>query len=102
MIGHKKVNRPGLTTVYTASGQLEAHVIKTKLESAGIPALLDYESAGVVLGLTVDGLGEVRVMVPEALAQEAEELLSLPPDWPPDVREPQSNEEEADAEDPNS
>ena len=102
MIGHKKVNRPGLATVYTASGQLEAHVIKTKLESAGIPALLNYESAGVVLGLTVDGLGEVRVMVPEALAQEAEELLSLPPDWPPDVREPQSNEEEADAEDPNS
>jgi len=102
MIGHKKVNRPGLATVYAASGQLEAHVIKAKLESAGIPALLDYESAGVILGLTVDGLGEVRVMVPEALAQEAEELLSQPPDWPPDVREPQSNEEEADAEDTNS
>ena len=84
MAGHRKANRPGLTTVYTAFGQLEAHVIKTKLESAGIPALLDYESAGVVLGLTVDGLGEVRVMVPEALAQEAEELLSQPPDWPPD------------------
>jgi hypothetical protein len=84
MTGHKKVNRPGLATVYTAFGQLEAQVIKTKLESAGIPALLDYESLGVVLGLTVDGLGEVRVMVPEALAQEAEELLSQPPDWPPD------------------
>jgi len=92
MAGHRKANRPGLTTVYTAFGQLEAHVIKTRLESAGIPALLDYESAGVVLGLTVDGLGEVRVMVPEALAQEAEELLSQPPDWPPD--------EEADAVDP--
>ncbi len=91
MIGHRRVNRPGLTTVYTASGQLQAQVIKTKLESAGIPALLDYESAGVVLGLTVDGLGEVRVMVPEALAQEAEELLSQPPDWPP--------EEATDAED---
>jgi hypothetical protein len=93
MAGHRKANRPGLTTVYTAFGQLQAQVIKTKLESAGIPALLDYESAGVVLGITVDGLGEVRVMVPEALAQEAEELLSQPPDWPPDVRQPQSNEE---------
>jgi hypothetical protein len=30
----------GLVTVYTAFGQLEAQVIKTKLESAGIPALL--------------------------------------------------------------
>ena len=81
MTAHKKVNRPGLTTIYTAFGQLEAHVIKTKLESAGIPALLDYESAGLVLGITVDGLGEVRVMVPEALAQEAEVLLSQLPDW---------------------
>jgi hypothetical protein len=84
MAGHRKVNRPGLTTIYTAFGQLEAQVIKTKLESAGIPALLDYESAGIVLGITVDGLGEVRVMVPEALAQEAEDLLSQPPDWPPE------------------
>ena len=87
MADRKKSNRPGLTTVYTAFGQLEAHVVKTKLESAGIPALLDYESAGVVLGLTVDGLGEVRVMVPDTLAREAEELLSQPPDWPPDDAE---------------
>jgi len=89
MAARKKANRPGLITIYTAFGQLEAHVIKTKLESAGIPALLDYESAGVVLGLTVDGLGEVRVMVPEALAQEAEEVLSLPPDWPPEALDPE-------------
>lgn len=69
-----------LVTIYTAFGQLEAQVIKTKLESAGIPALLRYESAGVVLGLTVDGLGEVRVMVPEDLASEARRLLNeLPP-----------------------
>jgi hypothetical protein len=81
MTGHKKATRPGLATVYTASGQLQAQVIKTKLESAGIPALLDYESAGVVFGITVDGLGEVRVMVPEDLAQEAEEILNQPPDW---------------------
>lgn len=96
MAARKKANRPGLITIYTAFGQLEAHVIKTKLESAGIPALLDYESAGVVLGLTVDGLGEVRVMVPEALAQEAEEILSLPPDWPLDALEPQSSDEDPD------
>jgi len=96
MADNRRANRPGLTTVYTASGLLPAHVIKTKLESAGIPALLDYESAGVVLGVTVDGLGEVRVMVPDALAQEAEELLSQPPDWPPDVFEPQSNDEHPD------
>jgi hypothetical protein len=76
MLRSKKRDKPGLVTVHTASGQLQAQVVKTKLESAGIPALLDYESAGVVLGITVDGLGEVRVMVPEALAEEAQALLA--------------------------
>jgi hypothetical protein len=76
MLRRKKRGKPGLVTVYTASGQLQAQVIKTKLESAGIPALLDYESAGIVLGITVDGLGEVRVMVAENLAEEARTLLS--------------------------
>ena len=76
MLRSKERDKPGLVTVYTASGQLQAQVIKTKLESASIPALLDYESAGVVLGITVDGLGEVRVMVPEGLAEEARVLLA--------------------------
>jgi hypothetical protein len=76
MLRRKKRDKPGLVTVHTASGQLQAQVIKTKLESAAIPALLDYESAGVVLGITVDGLGEVRVMVPEDLAEEARALLA--------------------------
>jgi hypothetical protein len=76
MLRGKKREKPGLVTVHTVSGLLNAQVVKTKLESAGIPALLDYESAGVVLGITVDGLGEVRVMVPEDLADEARALLS--------------------------
>ncbi|HID61774.1 MAG TPA: DUF2007 domain-containing protein [Anaerolineae bacterium] len=76
MLRSKKQDKPGLVTVHTASGLLPAQVIKTRLESAGIPALLDYESAGVIFGITVDGLGEVRVMVPEALAEEAGALLS--------------------------
>ena len=76
MLRSRKRDKPGLVTVYTASGQLQAQVFKTKLESAGIPVLLDYESAGLVLGITVDGLGEVRVMVPEDLAEEARALLA--------------------------
>jgi hypothetical protein len=63
-----------LEKVYTASGQLEAHVIKGKLESEGIPVLLQYESE--ILGITVDGLGQVRIMVPEPLAQRAREVLA--------------------------
>ncbi|MFP3879930.1 MAG: putative signal transducing protein [Dehalococcoidia bacterium] len=56
-------------------GQMEAQVIKGRLESEGIPVLLSYESAGLVYGITVDGLGEVKVMVPEHLAEEAQQIL---------------------------
>ena len=63
-----------LVTVRIA-GQMEAQVIKGRLESEGIPVLLSYESAGVVYGITVDGLGEVKVMVPQRLAEEARQIL---------------------------
>ncbi len=63
-----------LVTVRIAR-QMEAHIIKGRLESEGIPVLLSYESAGLVYGITVDGLGEVKVMVPKHLAEEAQEIL---------------------------
>jgi hypothetical protein len=65
-----------LVVIYTSQGPLAAEVIKSKLESAGIPAMLKYESAGRVLGLTVDGLGEVKVLVPKEREQEARDLLT--------------------------
>lgn len=64
-----------LITIHTAAGLIRAQVIKAKLEAAGIPALLDYESAGPVIGITVDGIGAVRVMVPEKHAEEARALI---------------------------
>ena len=66
----------GLAVVKTAQGLLQAQVLKTKLESHGIPATLDYESAGPVYGLTFDGLGEVRVLVPVHLARRARMVLA--------------------------
>ena len=63
-----------LERVYTASGQLQAHVIKGKLESEGIPVLLQHESQ--IFGLTVDGMGAVRLMVPEPLAERAREVIA--------------------------
>jgi hypothetical protein len=56
---------------------MEAQIMKGRLESEGIPVLLSYESAGLVYGLTVDGLGEVKVMVPKHLAEEAKEILGI-------------------------
>ena len=65
-----------LVTVYIAT-QMEAQIIKGRLESEGIPVLLNYESAGLVYGITVDGLGEVKVMVPKRLAEEAREISGV-------------------------
>jgi hypothetical protein len=66
---------PRLVCVRTCQGWDLAQIFKTKLEAAAIPVLLKYESAGLIFGLTVDGLGEVRLMVPEDCAAEAEALL---------------------------
>ena len=66
---------PKLVVVSRIQGRLVAQVIKTKLESHGIPVLLRSNAASLVFGLTVDGLGEVRVLVPARYAERARELL---------------------------
>lgn len=71
----KQSNARGeLVLVFTSAGLLTAEVVKSKLESAGIPVLLQSEAQSV-LPLTVDGMGEVRVLVPKEREQEARELL---------------------------
>jgi hypothetical protein len=37
--------------------------------------LLDYESIGPVIGITVDGLGEVHILVPTRHADAAQALI---------------------------
>ena len=64
-----------LVVITTVHGEIAANVIKSHLESEGIPVLLQYESAGRVYGLTVDGLAEVKVLVPRGLAVEAQEII---------------------------
>ncbi|MGD8245387.1 MAG: DUF2007 domain-containing protein [Anaerolineae bacterium] len=66
---------PDLTTISTVAGMLKAQVIKAKLQAAGIPVLLDYESLGPVMGVTVDGLGAVRILVAKRDAEEARALI---------------------------
>jgi len=67
--------RENLVVVHVAQGELEANVIKSHLESEGIPVLLQYESAGRVFGLTVDGLGEIKILVQPELAEEAKRII---------------------------
>ena len=68
---------PELACVLTCQGIDLAQIYKSKLEAAGIPVLLRYEAAGPVFGITIDGLGAVKVMVPAEFAAEAEDLLGV-------------------------
>jgi hypothetical protein len=77
--GQKKWSeQPGLVEICVTSGLLRAEIIKGKLEVNDIPVLLQYESLGPVMGLTLDGLGQVRVLVPEDKADLARTLLEEP------------------------
>jgi hypothetical protein len=69
------MTEPKLVVVYTAAGELEAQVIKSKLASEGIPAIFKNEALGT-LGFTLDGLGEFRILVPEDRVREARAVLS--------------------------
>lgn len=81
--------------VYRSAGQLGAQVVRAKLEAAGIPAMLAYDSGSTVFALTVDGLGEVRVLVPAHLAEEARALIA---ELPPEDLAPEGEEEPGEGE----
>ncbi len=63
-------------TVKVVYGLPQAQIVKGYLESNDILVHLDYEALGRIYGFTVDGLGQVRVQVPESQVQEALELLA--------------------------
>jgi hypothetical protein len=65
-----------LVTIYQAMGLPEAEIVKGRLEVEGILAILEYESIGSVYGLTINGLGQVRVQVPAKYADRAREIIS--------------------------
>jgi hypothetical protein len=64
-----------LVEVYRAYGEAEALIIKSLLETNGIPSILKSHAAPSVHVFTVDGMGEYKVMVSEARAEEAKRLI---------------------------
>ncbi|HON22690.1 MAG TPA: DUF2007 domain-containing protein [Syntrophales bacterium] len=52
-----------------------AHIIVGRLTAEGIPARLSYEAAGAVYAITIDGLGEVTVVVPHREWERAKAIL---------------------------
>ena len=64
-----------MVEVYRAASEAEAQIIKGLLESCGIFCLLKSNAAPSVHMFAVDGMGEVKVMVWEEVAEEAKELI---------------------------
>ena len=64
-----------MVEVYRAAGEAEAQIIKSLLESHGIPSLLKSHASPSVHMFAIDGMGEVRVMVWEHASGQARELI---------------------------
>jgi len=68
-------NNEEMVEVYTATGEVEAQVIRGLLESYGIPCLLKSKAARSVHVFAVAGMGEVKIMVWKSMAEKAKRLV---------------------------
>lgn len=70
-----EAEQEGWEVVARASGMTQAEIITGRLESEGIRTQRRYEAAGTIYAITVDGLGEVRILVPAEDWPRAHEIL---------------------------
>src|SRR3712207_6269627 len=74
----------GPVLVGTVAGPVEVEMAEDALKEAGIPALIKRNSLGSVYGLSVGSFGAAEVWVPQALADQAHDVLVgigvLPPE----------------------
>ena len=68
-------NNEKMVEVYQARNEMEAQVIKSLLESYDIPCFMKSNAAPSVHTFTMDGMGEVRIMVLASMADKARELI---------------------------
>ncbi len=64
-----------MVEIYRAASEAEALIIKSFLESNGIPCLMKANAAPSVHAFAVDGMGEVTILVWENEAAKARELI---------------------------
>jgi hypothetical protein len=65
-----------LKELIVVDGMMEAEILKSKLESFEIPCMLQFETAGRLLGISMDGLGKVKIMVSAEDYQRALDTLN--------------------------
>ena len=68
-------NKGKMVEVYKAPNEMEAQVIRGLLESYGIPCFLKSNAAPSVHLFTVNGMGEVKIMVLESMAEDARNVI---------------------------
>ncbi len=66
----------GWEVAFKASGMTQANIIRGRLATEDIPTRFQYDAAGTIYAITIDGLGEVRVLVPAELIEKARSVLS--------------------------
>jgi ribonuclease-3 len=64
-----------LAVVFRTQSDIEASIVRGLLEAHGIYSSLSSDLPHSVFPLTIDGLGEVRISVPAAQAEEAREII---------------------------
>lgn len=67
--------------VWEAANLMEAQIVKGRLISEGIPAIVRGESLGPIYGLTAGKLASMDVLVPAPLAETARQILETQVDW---------------------
>jgi len=70
----------GEVELLRVEGSINAEPILAALRANGIPARSLGEALGSVYGLTLDGLGEVAILVPAECEAQARELLAAAED----------------------
>ncbi len=73
---HHSVAQAGEIELLRVQGHINAEPILAALRANGIPARTIGEALGSVYGLTLDGLGEVTIVVPVEYEEQALELLA--------------------------
>lgn len=71
-----------LVEICRAAGNMQAQLIRGLLESNGISCMVSGEAVSRICGITVNGLGEVPVIVRE---EDAEAAIAILKEHAPDV-----------------
>lgn len=74
-----------LVTVFRTFNPAEAQLVRSRLDAAQIPCAVAHEGAGLSIEGYALAAGGILVQVPDDRAQEARDLLEMPPAGESDV-----------------